>query len=135
MKKEKVFIVVSHKHILKTPGRKGVEPQWEVAETVEFVNQLRNKHLTMSSAIGDYINRKMMSGSRFGMGDYNKFEEYVSTKYAKQLQELDSAYKQYQVIVEPVIVEPEEKEDPNIMVDEFGGLRNRTVFDKTVANE
>lgn len=126
MKKEKVFIVVSHKHILKTPGAKGREPVWDLSETVEFVNQLRNKHLTISSAIGDYINRKMEKGERHGMGDYDKFEEYVRSKYAKEMAELDKAYRAEQVVVEEVA-------SPEVFADEFGNLRARTVFDKAEA--
>jgi hypothetical protein len=126
MKKEKVYIVVSHKHVLKTPGTKKSEPVWEVAESVEFVNQLRNKHLTTSSAIGDYINRKMEKGERHGMGDYDKFEEYVRSKYAKEMAELDNAYRA-QVIFD---VTPPEQE---VFADEFGNVRARTVFDKAAA--
>jgi hypothetical protein len=126
MKKEKVYIVVSHKHILKTPGSKDREPVWDVSETVEFVNQLRNKHLTMSSAIGDYINRKMEKGERHGMGDYSKFEEYVRSKYAKEMAQLDAAYRADQVVVEEVA-------SPEVFADEFGNLRARTVFDKAEA--
>lgn len=126
MKKEKVYIVVSHKHILKTPGTKNKEPVWDLSETVEFVNQLRNKHLTTSSAIGDYINRKMEKGERHGMGDYDKFEEYVRSKYEKEMAELDKAYRA-QVIFD---VTPPEQE---VFADEFGNLRARTVFDKAPA--
>lgn len=121
MSKEKVFIVVSHKHILKKPARKNVEPQWEVAETVEFVNQLRNRHYSMSSAIGDYINRKMISGERVGMGNYDKFEEYIRTKYEKELVQLDKAYRSQQVVVES---------SPEVFADQFGNVRARTVFDQ-----
>lgn len=126
MKKEKVYIVVSHKHILKTPGTKNKEPVWDLSETVEFVNQLRNKHLTMSSAIGDYINCKMEKGERHGMGDYAKFEEYVRSKYAKEMAEFDKAYRAEQVVVEEVA-------SPEVFADEFGNLRARTVFDKVEA--
>ena len=126
MKKEKVYIVVSHKHILKTPGTKNKEPVWDLSETVEFVNQLRNKHLTTSSAIGDYINRKMEKGERHGMGDYDKFEEYVRSKYEKEMAELDKAYRA-QVIFD---VTPPEQE---VFSDEFGNIRARTVFDKAAA--
>lgn len=122
MKKEKVFIVISHKHVLKTPGSKHQEPVWEVAETVEFVSQLRNKHQTTSSAIGDYINRKMISGARVGMGDYDKFETYVRSKYEKEMRELDKAYQSDQVVVENTV-------SPEVFADEFGNLRARTVFD------
>ena len=64
MSKEKVFIVISHKNSLKGKVIRGREPEWEVTETVEFVNQLRNRHISMSTAIGDYLNKKMISGSR-----------------------------------------------------------------------
>jgi hypothetical protein len=115
MSKEKVFIVLSHKHSLK----KGTSDEWEVTETVEFVNQLRNKHTTMSTAIGDYVNQKMLSGSRVGMGEYEKFDTYIRKKYAKQLDELDKAYGRLQA---PAPVSA-------LITDEFGNLRLRTVFD------
>jgi hypothetical protein len=117
MSKEKVFIVLSHKHNLK----KGSRTEWEVAESVEFVNQLRNKHITMSSAIGDYLNRKMISGESKGMGDYAKFEEYVWKKYSKQMTELETAYNALRV---PEIVIPE-----TMITDSFGNVRPHTVFD------
>jgi hypothetical protein len=119
MSKEKVYIVVSHKHNLK----KGTKDQWEVAESVEFVNQLRNRHYTTSSAIGDYINRKMEKGERHGMGDYSKFEEYVRAKYTKEMAQLDAAYRADQVVVKEVV-------SPELIADEFGNLRAKTVFDK-----
>lgn len=93
MKQEKVFIVVSHKHVLKGPAKKGSKAQWDLKESVEFVSQLRKRHLTMSSAIGDYINRKMESGARYGMGDYDKFESYIRSKYGKEMSELDAVYR------------------------------------------
>ena len=116
MSKEKIFIVLSHKHSLK----KGSRTEWELTETVEFVNQLRNKHLSMSVAIGDYLNRKMLSGERRGINDYTKFEDYIRTKYGKQLAELDVAYRSQQIVEEP-------KEE--VFSDEFGNVRPRTVFD------
>ena len=119
MKKEKVYIVVSHKHQLK----KGRKEDWEVAETVEFVNQLRNKHLTTSSAIGDYINQKMMSGARFGMTEYSKFESYVRGKYAKEMAQLDAAYKDQ-------VPEAAPSDETVVITDQFGNTRPETVFDK-----
>lgn len=115
MAKEKVFIVLSHKHSLK-PGTKD---DWEVTETVEFVNQLRNKHTTMSSAVGDYLEKKMLVGTKVGMTDYDQFESYVRKKYAGQMAELDSAYR------------PLRKKEPEqaVFVDQFGNLRAKTVFD------
>lgn len=117
MKKEKVFIVLCHKHVLK----KGTRNEWEVSETVEFVNQLRNRHLTTSSAIGDYINRKMQSGERVGMSDYTKFENYLYSKYKKEMDELDTAYGNERALGK--ISEPE------LITDSFGNLRPATVFD------
>lgn len=116
MTKEKVFIILFHRHSLK----KGTKNEWEVTETVEFVNQLRNKHFQTSSAIADYINRKMLSGSRFGMGDYDVFEKYINSKYSRQMEELDSSYKSEQIF----------GTDKDIKVtDEFGNEREKTVFD------
>lgn len=119
MSKEKVFIVLMHKNNLKCPTKKGKEAQWEVEERVEFVNQLRKKHIEMGSAIGDYINRTMVSGARYGMDDYSKFEEYVRTKYAKQLAQLDEVYREQQV----------KDDSPEVYADQFGNIRQRTVFD------
>lgn len=118
MAKEKVYIVVSHKHSLKSKNK----DDWQTEETVEFVNQLRKKHTTMSSVIGDYLNRKMLSGSRYGVTDYDKFESYIREKYAKQLAQLDAAYR---TPTEPVELEP----SPEVFVDSFGNVRPRTVFD------
>lgn len=117
MAKEKVFIVLSHKHVLKDRRTN----DWEVVETVEFVNQLRKKHTTMSSAIGDYLNKKMFTGAKVGMGDYEYFEAYVRKKYGKQMSQLDAAYGGLQV--------EEEKPDENLIVDAHGNVRPRTVFD------
>lgn len=120
MKKEKVFIVLSHKHNLK----KGSSTEWEVSETVEFINQLRPRHLSSSTAIGDYINRKMQSGSRFGMDDYNKFEVYIRTKYSKELAELDNSYRTLQVDKVTSVIQE--------VKDSFGNVRLPTVFDVVV---
>jgi hypothetical protein len=122
MRKEKVYIVASHKHILKKDPRTGrtLVGQWEVSEVVEFVNQLRDKHKTSATAIGDYINRTMLTGERHGMGDYSTFENYIRSKYAKQLEELDVAYGQAR-IVEPVV--------EDTITDEHGNTRSKTVFD------
>jgi len=116
MAKEKVFIVLSHKHSLK----RGTKDHWEVSETVEFVNQLRNRHHTMSTAIADYLNEKMLTGSRSGMTDYKQFEGYVRKKYEKELSQLDSMYKADR---------PEKATEPELYTDKFGTVRLKTVFD------
>jgi len=124
MKKEKIFIVISHKNSLKPKlrVRTGTADDWEITETVEFVNQIRNRHTSMSSAIGDYVNRKMITGARFDITDYNKFENYVRSKYPKQMAELDAAYNSTRPAEEVV-------ESPEVFVDPFGNVRTKTVFD------
>lgn len=125
MSKEKVFIVVSHKHSLKNKRSKAENPNdWQVTETVEFVNQIRPRHTSMSSAIGDYINRKMLSGSRFGITEYGPFEDYIRKTYAKELGQLDALYRADQIKDEPVVESKQE-----VFADEFGNVRARTVFD------
>jgi len=125
MKEEKVFIVLSHKNQVAKgshPGRgKNEIVKWEVAEQVEFVNRIKDRHILTGSAIGDYINRKMIKGERHGMSDYNTFEGYVRTKYEKQMSELDAAYGDNR------IEEEEKPEQP--FIDQFGNERQRTVFD------
>jgi len=124
MAKEKVFIVLSHKHSVKKGTRvaKDSQPEWEATETIEFVNQLRNRHVTMSSAIGDYINSKMITGDRVGMSEYEKFDTYIRKKYAAQMKELDDAYKSSQVVIEDT--------SPAVVTDQFGNIRVATVFDR-----
>ena len=122
MSKEKVFIVASHVNSLKRSEKTGkcVAGQWEVTEKIEFVNQLRKNHYSSSSAIGDYTNRKMLTGARFGITDYDKFEEYVRTKYKDQMAQLDAAYR-------PQVPTP--VNDTPVFVDQFGNVRAKTVFD------
>lgn len=117
MAQDKVYIVLSHKHSLK----KGTNDQWEVAEQVEFVNQLRDKHHTMSSAIGSFLDRKIITGARHGFTDYAVFENYVAKKYEKQLNELISAYPRDEL--DTMIAAP-------TITDQFGNKRTPTVFDK-----
>lgn len=114
MKKEKVFIVLSHKHSLNPRSR-----EWEVTEKVEFVNNLRNRHYDSSSAIGDYVKGTMLSGSKVGMGEYENFENYVRKKYKDQMSELDEKYGDLR----------EREIKPETIVDEFGNNRAKTVFD------
>lgn len=122
MKKEKVFVVLSHKHSLKHKHAKNEDPNnWQVTETVEFVNQVRDRHISMSSAIGDYINREMITGAAKGITDYDKFEDYVRTKYAKEMAELDAAYRSDQI--------PKTIESTEMYSDQFGNIRTKTVFD------
>lgn len=125
MSKEKVFIVLSHKNSLK----KGSKTEWEVTETIEFVNQLRGKHTSMSSAICDYLNEKMITGSRIGMDDYSKFDKYIRSKYEKQLTELDAAYKPQtqapQLDEEQIFKNNTQRQ----LTDAHGNTRAATVFD------
>ena len=125
MSKEKVFIVLSHKNSLK----KGSKTEWEVTETIEFVNQLRNKHTSMSSAVCDYLDEKMITGSRIGMGDYSKFDKYIRSKYEKQLIELDAAYKPK---IQPPQLDEEQIFKNNTqqqLTDAHGNTRAATIFD------
>ena len=116
MKKEKVYIVLSHKHSLKPRSR----TEWEVTETVEFVNQVRKRHSQTASAIGDYYEEKMIIGNRVGMGDYAAFSRYVEKKYPKQMSELAAAYPK----------ESKEETMEVVLTDEFGNVRPVTVFDR-----
>lgn len=125
MAKEKVYIVLSHKHNLK----RGTRDQWEVQEQVEFVSQLRNRHTQMSSAIGDYLNETMVSGVRHGFGDYAVFEDYIAKKYKKQLEALKVAYPRASDAVQETVEEVVD-EKAGWILDEFGNERAPTVFDK-----
>ena len=118
MSKEKVFIVLIHKNMLKPKSK----TEWEVQEIIECVDQLRPRHYTYASVIGDYLNRKMIMGERYGMTDYSKFEEYVTTKYPQQMKQLNEAYRALQA------PEPE-SESPEVFADSFGNIRTKTVFD------
>lgn len=125
MTKDSVFIVATHKHSLKVNPKTGkcLKDQWETHEIIEFVDKLRNKHYSYASAIGDYINRKMISGTRYGITDYDKFEEYVRKKYKDQMAQLDAAYRSSVPAVEETV------NDTPVFVDQFGNVREKTVFD------
>lgn len=131
-KKEKVFIVVTHKHIpvpgQKTGAARSGETKWQVSENVEFVSSLKTRHYTMSTAIGDYINKKMLSGERSGMGEFEKFEIYIRSKYEKEMKELDKMYRADQVEPEPVAVEDITNKQ-EVISDQFGNIRAKTIFD------
>ena len=120
MAKENVYIVLFHKHVLTTPGKKGDKPIWSLSEKVEFVSKLRNKHLTMSSAVGDYINRKMESDSRIKFNGYNNFEKYIRSKFPKEMEQLDNAYDADRI----------KDTAPILVTDQFGQTREQTIFDK-----
>lgn len=122
MSKQKVFIVLSHLHRL-NPRSNG---EWEAVETIEFVDQLRKKHYSYASVIGDYINNEMIMGERFGMGEYAAFEKYVREKYAEQMGKLDNTYGQFRVIQPKVEVDTSNDE---LVTDKFGNIRTKTVFD------
>lgn len=122
MAKEKVFIVLSHKHSLKkNKNGKSITGEWEVAETVEFVDQLRKRHTSTASVIADYLNKKIIVGTRVGMGDYDAFDNYIRKKYSKQMDELDAAYGQMRKVKDTLSSE--------VFVDSFGNVRARTIFD------
>lgn len=115
MSTEKVFVVLFHTHV----RRPRTTDKWDVAESVEFVSTLRDRHLTQSVAVGDYVNSKMVSGKRT-FDTYPKFIAYIRDKYPLQTTELDSKYGH---LVKSVPVP-----DPMVQ-DQFGNLRPKTVFD------
>jgi hypothetical protein len=89
MRKDKVFIVVTQIRSLKTKSK----DSWQVTERVEFVDQVRNKHISTATAIGDYINQKMVIGAAKGITEYDKFETYIREKYPKQMEQLDAHFR------------------------------------------
>ncbi len=115
MKKEKVYIVVNHLHRVNKDG------DWDTSEKVEFVDQLRRRHLDQSSIVADYINRKVLVGARFGFDTYEKVDAYVRKRYDKQMAELDRQYQADQV--------PDTTEKVETVMDDFGQVRAKTVFD------
>ena len=89
MKKEKVFIIVTQMRSLKSKST----TDWQVTEKVEFVNQIRKKHISAASAIGDYVNRTMIMGAAKNITDYGVFEEYIREKYENQMSQLDKYFR------------------------------------------
>ena len=104
MKKENVFIIVTQMKTLKTKSK----DSWQTTEHVEFVDQIRNRHYSMATAIGDYVNKKMVLGMAKGIEDYSIFETYIRGKYPKQMEQLDKFFgpKPEVVIPEVIDVEP-----------------------------
>jgi len=111
MRKDKVFIVLSHMNSLK----KGSQTDWEVTETVEFVSGLKKKHMSMATVIGDYMNKEIIKGKGMGVTDYEKFEEYVRQKYGPQMKVLDKQFR-------PEDLSPAIDAGQNIVVDASGNL-------------
>ena len=89
MSKDKVYIVLSHMNSLK----QGSSKEWEVTETVEFVDTVKKKHYAMATVIADYINHDIIKGKGTGITDYEKFEEYVRQKYGPQMKILDKQFR------------------------------------------
>lgn len=86
MREEKIFVVLSHKYVKAKPPEK----HWNAIENVSFVNKLTEKHLTMSTIIGDYINRDIIIGS--SKADYITFEAYVNEKFPEEMKKLHENY-------------------------------------------
>lgn len=107
MKKEQVFICVTQVKSLRPKSRS----DWQVTERVEFVDQVRRKHVQTAMAVGDYINRKMIIGAG-KVENYEKFEEYIRTKYSKQMQQLDQFFRP-----ETIVPEVTETESPPVTVE------------------
>lgn len=115
MKKEKVFIVVTQIRSLKTKS----QSSWQVTEKVEFVDQIRKRHISTASAIGDYINQKMVIGMAKGVTEYDKFEAYIREKYPKQMEQLDAHFRPKAEEAAPVSDErPVTVEGENVVVAE-----------------
>jgi len=108
MKKEKVFICITQMRSLKSKQAES----WQVTEQVEFVDQVRKRHVQTCAAIGDYINRKIIVGAGRGVTDYDKFEEYVREKYPKQMEQLDKFFRPE--TVKPEVTEPQ---SPSVTVE------------------
>lgn len=95
MKQEKVFIVASHS---RRPSKDRLkEGQWEVTERVEFVNQLRQKHIQTSTIAVEYIEEKVIIGKMSGV-IYEEFIKYVTNRYPKQMEQLQQIYKPSAVV-------------------------------------
>ena len=61
-----------------------------------------------------------MSKQNYVSDDYEKFEEYIRTKYGKEMADLDSIYRSLQT---------KEVDTTEVFSDAFGNIRARTVFD------
>jgi len=126
MSKEKVFIIASHKQ---APS-KSEKGKWDVTEVVEFVNKVKTKNYQCASIIADYLNREIIKGKSIGVDSYEKFEEYVRKKYPEQMKFLDQAYREEQIKEETLEQVSIDENSPEVIADEFGNLRTKTVFDK-----
>jgi hypothetical protein len=90
MSKEKVFIVVSHSRLPSKDRAK--QGQWEVTEKIEFVDQLRKRHIDMSSITVDYLEEKVLYGNPKNI-QYDEFIKYVTERCPRQMKELNETYK------------------------------------------
>ena len=89
MRKPQVFIVVSQLRNLV----KGSRTEWQVQETVEFVDRLKDRYYSNAVAIANYTTKTIIKGQHKGIVDYDKFEDYIRNLYPEQMAELDKFYR------------------------------------------
>lgn len=80
-----IFIVITHA-AKPAPGK-----QWEVHESCEFVDRIKNRHTTNATAIIDYLNKKVIK-DRSGEGTYDDFIAYAEKSYPDQMKALKELY-------------------------------------------
>lgn len=103
MSKGNVFIVMVHHNIRNNKTKK-----MEVHEKIEFVDDLKTRHITSATVILDYLNRKIVK-NRGDTGTYEEFEAYVTNACPKQMAELEE-YRAPSLVIEdepdsPVIID------------------------------
>lgn len=77
MKHRKGYIVLIHKY---TPKKQSTKGEWEVLEECEFVDKLRDRHLTTATAIINTTD-KVLDKNRVPHADYNSYIEHITKTY------------------------------------------------------
>jgi len=75
------FVVISHTHVMVNEGQhKG---KFQVHEMVEFVNSLKNKHYSNSTAIMDVKSRKLLKNRVKDSGaTFDNLEDHIIKGYS-----------------------------------------------------
>lgn len=82
-----IYIVITHS----ARPSKSQESKWEVHESCEFVDRIKDRHNTSATAIIDYLNKKVIK-DRSGEGTYDDFIAYAEKSYPEQMASLKEIY-------------------------------------------
>lgn len=82
---KKAYIVITHR-FTPNPDSKSKDDAWNVNETCEFVDELKNRMKSEATVILDY-KEKRLNKNRLDHGDYETFLYHVKERYEEQFEQ------------------------------------------------